>query len=56
MSIAVFSQDDKAGTPEFEMTIYLQPNGVVPELSMDYGDFTVVGRLKVFEALQKAAC
>ena len=56
MSIAVFAQDDKTGTPEFEMTIYLQPNGVVPELTMDYGDFTVAGRLKVFEALKKGTC
>ena len=56
MNIAMFSEDDKTGTPEFEMTIYLQANGVVPELTMNYGDFIVAGRLKVFEALQKGGC
>jgi hypothetical protein len=38
------------------MTIYLQENGVVPEMIMDYGDFSVLGRMKVFEKLPKAEC
>jgi hypothetical protein len=38
------------------MMLYLQPNGVVPELSMDYGDFSVHGRMKIFEKLKKAEC
>lgn len=56
VSLAVFSGDGAPETPEFEMTIYLQPNGVVPEMTMNYGDFTVRGTLKVFEALKKAEC
>ncbi len=55
-SIAVFPPDDQAETPSFQMTIYLQPNGVVPELIMDYGDFTVVGHMKIFQKLKKAEC
>lgn len=55
-TIAVFSPDQTASTPSFEMTIYLQENGVVPELVMDYGDFAVHGRLKIFEKLDKAEC
>ncbi len=56
VSIAVFPQEEKAAMPEFEMSIYLQKNGVVPELTMNYGDFTVRGRLKLFEPLKKAKC
>lgn len=56
VSLAVFSGEGRAESPEFEMTIYLQPNGVVPEMTMNYGDFTVRGTLKVFEALKKAEC
>ena len=56
VSLAVFSGDGAAESPEFEMTIYLQPNGVVPEMTMNYGDFTVRGTLKVFEALKKSEC
>lgn len=56
VSIAVFPQEGKAAMPEFEMSIYLQKNGVVPELTMNYGDFTVRGRLKLFEPLKKAKC
>jgi len=55
-NIAVFSDGEKAEMPNFEMTIYLQENGVVPELIMDYGDFSVVGRMKIFEKLKKAEC
>jgi len=56
VTIAVFSDGEKMETPSFEMTIYLQENGVVPELIMDYGDFSVVGRMKIFEKLPKAEC
>jgi hypothetical protein len=55
-TIAVFSGGEATETPSFEMTIYLQANGVVPELVMDYGDFVVHGRLKVYEKLKKAEC
>jgi EipB-like len=55
-SIAVFPPDANAETPNFQMTIYLQPNGVVPELTMDYGDFTVLGRMKIFQKLKKPEC
>jgi EipB-like len=56
VTIAVFSEGDKSETPSFEMTIYLQENGVVPEMIMDYGDFSVVGHMKIFEKLPKAEC
>lgn len=56
VTIAVFSEGDKSETPSFEMTIYLQEDGVVPELIMDYGDFSVVGHMKIFEKLPKAEC
>jgi len=56
MNIAVFSEGEKAETPNFEMTIYVQENGVVPELIMDYGDFSVVGHMKIFQKLPKAEC
>jgi len=56
VTIAVFSEGEKAETPNFEMTIYLQENGVVPEMIMDYGDFSVLGRMKIFEKLPKAEC
>lgn len=56
VTIAVFSDGEKSETPSFEMTLYLQENGVVPELIMDYGDFSVRGRMKIFQPLKKAEC
>ena len=56
ISIAVFAPDGKTAMPEFEMSIYLQRNGVVPELTMNYGDFTVRGRLQIFEPIKASEC
>jgi hypothetical protein len=56
MNIAVFSEKGKVQEPEFEMTIYLQANGVVPEMTMDYGDFVVRATLKLFEVMKKPDC
>lgn len=55
-NIAVFPVGPAAEVPEFEMTIYMQANGVVPEMRMNYGDFTVKGTLKLFQELDKPTC
>jgi len=56
ISLGVFSAEKNSESPEFEMTIYMQANGVVSEMTMNYGEFTIRGKLKVFEANKKADC
>lgn len=56
VNIAVFPRKPGAEVPEFEITIYIQDNGVVPEMRMNYGDFTVRGKLEIFQALKASGC
>lgn len=42
--------------PEYEMTVELLGNGVARGLTLDYGDFVVLGRLAAIEELPKPKC
>ncbi|MEJ0063235.1 MAG: DUF1849 family protein [Alphaproteobacteria bacterium] len=46
----------EAGTPDYEMTIDLLPNGVARSMLVDYGDFSVRGTLTNLEALPAGGC
>ncbi len=56
MSLAFFSANGKDPAPEFEMSLDMQENGVVPRLLLDYGDFKVLGTIARAEALPTAEC
>lgn len=56
ISLAYFREADKTGTVDFEMTMDLQDNGIVPNLTLDYGDFIVAGELQKLTALPKPKC
>lgn len=54
--LAFFQRKDGPGTPDYEMDMTLQPNGVARTLHIDYGDFVVGGTLESIQALPPAAC
>ena len=60
MQIAFFAAEGSAQPgeelPDFEMTMNIQPNGVVTSLILDFGDFTVNGVLEKIEALPASGC
>ena len=56
MYLAYFVDGDKSGEPDFEMSMDLQSNGVVPRIVLDYGDFKVNGILERLEPLKAPGC
>ncbi len=55
MRLAFFGDDKKAADPEYEIAVELQANGVTRAITLDYGDFTVVGELRDIQPLPRAA-
>ncbi|MBT5107415.1 MAG: cell envelope integrity EipB family protein [Rhodospirillaceae bacterium] len=56
MFLAYFKISDKTGEPDFEMSMEMQPNGVVPRMVLDYGDFKLNGVLDKIEPLTSPQC
>lgn len=57
VSIAYFDPADKgAGLPTFRTTFRLFANGITSNLIMDYGDFSVAGKLVDLELLDAGKC
>ena len=56
MNLAFFDPSSGEAGPEFEMSIDMQDNGVVPRLLFDYGDFQITGTIAKIEALAKSGC
>jgi hypothetical protein len=60
MQLAFFAAEGEAQPgeelPDFEMTMNIQPNGIVTSLILDFGDFTVKGVLENIEALPASGC
>ncbi|TCT12726.1 uncharacterized protein DUF1849 [Tepidamorphus gemmatus] len=50
------TEDAEATTPSYEFTYDLFENGVSREITLDYGDFTLVGELSSIEFLDQPAC
>lgn len=49
-------KDNDAGTPDYEMTMDLLPNGIARSVLVDYGDFSVRGVLTAIETLPGSGC
>ena len=45
------NQGSGAGTPEYEVGLRYYENGVADEMKMDFGEFTVDGRLGELQAI-----
>ena len=60
MQLAFFAAEGEAQPgeelPDFEMTMNIQPNGVVTSLILNFGDFTVNGVLEEIEELPASGC
>lgn len=56
VSLAFYPATDDSPVPEHEQYLRLHANGVVEDLVLDYGDFTVSATLTKVEALPPAGC
>lgn len=60
MQLAFFAAEGEAlpgeELPDFEMSMNIQPNGIVTSLVLNFGEFTVNGVLEKIEALPSSGC
>ncbi len=56
MRWAFFVLSSDSAEPDYELEARVYDNGVVEEVTLDYGDFTVVGTLQKFEELERPDC
>lgn len=56
VSLAFYAAEGQAAEPQHEQSLRLHANGVVEDLVLDYGDFTVSATLKKIEKLPPPDC
>ena len=56
MRLAFFPLDTGAASPEYEVGLELQENGIARSVVLDYGDFTIRGVLADVERLPRPGC
>ncbi len=56
MRLAFFPTDDDSSTPDYELGMSLQDNGVARDMTLDYGQFVVRAKLEHIEPLAKPGC
>jgi len=59
VSISYFDQENEQsgeGTPAYQVSFRMFENGVAGDLTLDYGDFALLGKLTGYEALEQSAC
>lgn len=54
--LAFFDPQSEEATPDYEMTITINEQAVVTRLLIDYGEFSIEGRLKSIEKIAKPRC
>lgn len=54
--LAFFKIDTETGEPDYEMDLNLLANGIARRMDIDYGDFSVTGRLSDIEPLPAPGC
>jgi hypothetical protein len=54
--LAYFPADPEALTPDYEIGMDLLDNGISRNLTIDYGDYTILGKIETVEALPKPSC
>ena len=56
VAISYFPIGGKDAMPEYEVSFMLYENGISSDLILDYGDFSVTGKLEKIEVLDKPKC
>jgi hypothetical protein len=56
VSMAYYNVEHPTDTPEFEATFLLVENGVLADLVLDYGDFSLDATLEKLELLERPEC
>lgn len=56
VTISYFPTGDKEETPDYEVSFTLYENGISSDLILDYGDFSVTGKLEKIEVLERPQC
>jgi hypothetical protein len=56
VQIAYFKPSATAVEPEYEIQFWLQPNGVIRQYEIDYGDFSIIASLMDIEAVEAPIC
>ena len=56
VQIAYFKPAATSVEPEYEIQFWLQPNGVVRQYEIDYGDFSVISQLVDIESIDAPKC
>jgi hypothetical protein len=51
VSLAFYGRNNQGAEPEHEQVLRLHQNGVVEEITLDFGNFSVAGKLKELKAL-----
>ena len=54
--MAYYNIDHPTDTPEFEASFVLSENGVLHDLVLDYGDFSLEAKLEKLELLDRPQC
>ncbi len=56
VQVAYFKPSSTKVEPEYEIQFWLQPNGVVRQYEIDYGDFSIIASLTEIEAIKPPSC
>ena len=56
VQIAYFKPSTTAVEPEYEIKFWLQPNGVVRQYEINYGDFSIIAGLVTIETVAAPVC
>ena len=56
VQIAYFKPSATKVEPEYEVQYWLQPNGVVRQYEINYGDFSIIAGLVTVETVDKPVC
>jgi hypothetical protein len=56
VQIAYFKPSATEVEPEYEIQFWLQPNGVVRQYEINYGDFSIIAGLVTIETVDTPVC
>lgn len=56
VDLAFYDHGSQASEPTHEQSIWLWENGIVDRMTLDYGDFQILGTLNRFELLPEPVC
>lgn len=54
--VAYFKPESTSSEPEYEINYALQPNGVIRNYEIDYGEFTIIAKMRKIETVESRVC